>query len=369
MNNPEKQHFLPKSYLKNFANVQGNKAFVEVMNVKSGQIIYPVSTKKICFSKDIYTLPDVDDNNKYFLEHFYANNIDGVYPEVYRMLTDPRFITITEDQRDKILHTCLSFYFRNIRFLNDKNDKLDSLIDRFTANTESSDSAKIFIQFGGRQYNFHKGEIDYIRKKAMVDNRMDFILEHVQDWKNFVGFKNSSQITVCKILGDVKLITSDNPVRIEGDQNRTFNLFDPRNSIQLPLDQEHLLWISPNEKDVDRNKIYHQVRDKWFALTSNYIMSQDASEWIISKKGFIKMYLHEEKMYNNTKPENMQAVVDIKIKAHELTKFVELAQATGSITSEECLQRLRVMKNIPSLAADPEFKITLIQVAALGYKI
>lgn len=41
-------------------------------------------------------------------------------------------------------------------------------------------------------------------------------------------------------------------------------------------------------------------------------MKQDALELIISKKGLIQKYLEEDKRYNNTKPENRQAVEDIK---------------------------------------------------------
>ena len=39
MAGPKRQHFIPKSYLRNFANIQGEKAFVEAMNMNTGKII------------------------------------------------------------------------------------------------------------------------------------------------------------------------------------------------------------------------------------------------------------------------------------------------------------------------------------------
>lgn len=369
MSKPKRQHFIPKSYLKNFADIDGGKAFVEVMNVNSGEVKYPFSLSNVCVSKNIYTLPHVDEKNKYFVEHFYAENIDGVYPEVYDLLTNHKVINISEDERNKILNVCLSLYFRNAKFLDDKNDELDFWINRLKEKKGGRDDAKLFINFGGRRYDFQRSEIDFIKDTAILNNRIDFIFDHLQDWQNFVHFKRNSQIVVSKILGEVKLITSDNPVRVSNHNREHFNLFDPDNSIQIPLDQEHLLWISPNDEEVPRNMINRGVRDKWFAITSNHTMRQDASDWIIGKKGCITKYLEEDRMYNNFNPENLQALDDIKTIATELAKFVDFARSNGGITSEKSLQTLRQLKKIPAIANDPQFKLLCLELMINGYSV
>lgn len=370
MSKPKRQHFIPKSYLRNFADIDGDKAFVEVMNVNSGELKYPFSLSNVCVSKNIYTLPRADEKDKYFIEHFYAENIDGVYPEVYQLLTDTSIVEITDGQREKILNTCLSLYFRNARFLDEKNNELDFWLDRMKNKVGAPEDARLFMRFGGRQYNFKRSEIAKVRDEIILNNRVDFIFSHLEEWRNFVKFKlKSCQITVSKILGEVKLITSDNPVRISNHKRENFDLFDHDNSIQLPLDQEHLLWISPNDKEVELNQIYRGVRDKWFAITSNHTMQQDASEWIIGKKGCVTKYLEEDKKYNNFQPENLQALENIKTIAIEMTKFLDYARQNGGITSDKSLNRLRELKQIPALAADPQFKLICLELALNGYLI
>ena len=125
MSNPKRQHFLPKSALKTFAEKNEDKYFVEVGSVLTGEVKYPVSITDICVSKNLYTLPDVEDASKYVVEKMYAEQIDAVYPEVYQWLTDPNIDHITDEQRHKILNVVISLYFRNHRFLNDKNEEID----------------------------------------------------------------------------------------------------------------------------------------------------------------------------------------------------------------------------------------------------
>ncbi len=369
MSNPKRQHFIPKSYLRQFSDVKGEKAFVEAFNVNISELKYPFSINNLCVSKNIYTLPNVDEKDKYFLENFYANNVDGIYPEVYKLLTDPKVIKITEDQRQKILYTTLSLYFRTYRFLNEKNDELDSLMSRISAMSKEQENAKLFIQFGGKKYEFFKNEIDNVKERIRLQNRTDFILHHFKEWQDFVTHKYNSQITVSCILGEVDLISCDNPVRIYDHSEYTYDIFNPDNSIQLPLDQKHLLWISPNTEDCDRDMIYRGVRNKWFALGSNHSIQKDASDWIFSKKGCISKHFEEQKKYDNFEPENMQAVEDIKTLATELNIFLEFTQKNGGITSEVSINRLRELRQIPALAKDPQFNLLCLELKLNGYDV
>jgi hypothetical protein len=367
MSTPKRQHFIPKSYLRNFADINGEKEFVEVLNVNTGKLIYPFSLSNVCVSKNLYTLPHVDNENKYLVEHYYAEHVDGVYPDVYRLLTDTDVLHITEEQRIRILNVCLSLYFRNAKFLDEKNEELNSCINRLKQFEDNSDEAKLSMQFGGRNYEFKKNEIEKVKETVVVNNRVDFILSHLEDWQNFVRFKNNSQITVNKIVGEVKLITSDNPVRISSPRTENFNLFNPNNCIQLPLDQNHLLWISPNDKQVERDQIYRGVRDKWFSITSNHSMQCDASEWIIGKKGCVSKYLEEDKKYNTFDPENVEALDDIKLLATEMNKLLELAKASGGMTSELALQRISELKDFSAFAKDPQFQTMCAGLMAEGF--
>lgn len=369
MSNPKRQHFIPKSYLRQFSDVEGEKAFVEAFNVNTKELKHPFSIQDLCVSKNIYTLPNVYEKDKYFLENFYASNVDGIYPEVYKLLTDPKVIKITEDQRQKILYTTLSLYFRTSRFLNERNEELDSMMDRMSEMGKEHEDAKLFMQFGGRRYEFSKIEINDVKEKIRLQNKSDFIFKHFEDWQKFVKHKNNSQITVSRILGEVDLISCDNPVRIDNHREHAYNIFNPDNSIQLPLDQKHLLWISPNTEEYERDMIYRGVRNKWFAITSNHSIQKDATDWIFSKKGGITKHFEEQKKYDNLELENMQAVEDIKTVATELNNLLEFAEKNGGMTSELSLQRLRELIKIPALAKDPQFNIMCLELKLNGYDV
>lgn len=357
MSKPRRQHFHPKSFLKPFADQQDDKYFVEVGNVNTGEIKYPISIADICISKNLYTIPNVDENKKYDVEKFYATHVDSIYPEVYQLLIDPKAEKITEEQRLKILNTTLSLYFRNARFLDAKNQEIDEMIERMTNEKFGSDDAKMFLHYGGRDYRFTRKELLNLKEKIKLNNRLDFIAVHLQHWQDFVRMKTHSQIAISKIVGEVKLITSDNPVRVYNDDGDTDDIFNPANAIQLPIDQEHLLWISPNGEEWNRDMIYRQVRDKWFAIASNHCVAKYASDWMISCKNGISNFFKEMRRYDAFTPENETALENIKTLATELNNLLKFMEENGGPYSLASKQRLFELKENPVFANDPQFQI------------
>lgn len=71
----------------------------------------------------------IDGEEKYSLEKYYAENIDGVYPEVYELLTDPNKTYITTKQRAQIVMTTMSLFFRTPKFLNFNERRTNLIID------------------------------------------------------------------------------------------------------------------------------------------------------------------------------------------------------------------------------------------------
>ncbi len=368
MSKPKRQHFIPQSYLRNFAIRDKDKAFVEVMNIDSGEMQFPFSVKNLCVSKNLYTLPHLGEEDKYRVEHFYAENVDAIYPEVYELLTNDLVVKISDEDRMKILSTTLSLYFRTPIFLDSKNTELDQLLER-AMNLSSKDDSNLFIVFEGRKYTFKRSEIASVKETAKADNKLAFILGHLEDWQNFVQHKNNSQITVCKVIDDLPLITCDNPVDIYNSTRSPVDLFDVNNSIQLPLDQKHFLWISPNTENCERNIIYRGVRDRRFALTANLTVQKNASEWIIGNYGTILTHLESQRTFNENMPENVKAAQDMGTLAEGLTAFSKFIDENGGITSEKSLERLRELLKNPVFANDPEVKIISEGLVQKGYDL
>ena len=354
MGGPKRQHFIPRSYLRNFAKVEGDKHFVEVMFKDSGKIRYPMNTKEICVSKNLYTLPHTDSDDKYALEKYYAEHVDSVYPEVYRLLTDTSITRITEEQRTKILSTCLSLYFRTPRFLDADNEELDRIIERMKT-FGAPPTAELFFTFKGRNFRFKRDQIDEVYAQAKELNKVDFIVNHLEQWRAFTDNKEKAGFMVIKVGEEVPIITSDNPVDIYGPSWVPFNVFNPLNVIHVPLDRRHYLWISPENNEGDPLQIVRSPRDKLYALTLNSTTVQNAMDWLIGEEGTLSVHRDELTRHNEPTPENEALFADAKLvalKMHELMQFIE-ANGPGSEASRRKFEEYR---QIPALLKDPGFQ-------------
>ena len=114
------QHFIPRSYLRNFAEERNDKFFIDAKFLQSGTIKNNISVNDICVDKNIYTIPNAADD-KYKLEKFYAENVDSAFPEVHRLLTNSSTTFVSPEQRQKIIYVTMSLYFRTPKFLNLQN--------------------------------------------------------------------------------------------------------------------------------------------------------------------------------------------------------------------------------------------------------
>jgi len=150
MSKPKHQHYIPKSYLKNFALEQDGKYLVEA-KLKSEE--HPkdrlISIKDICVDKNIYTLPDDAGDDKYALEKYYAREIDSVYPEIYQLLTDEAVTIITDDQRRKIILTTMSLFFRTPKFMNLNKRRINSMLD-FVVKRFVNDKGWVRVRLNGQ---------------------------------------------------------------------------------------------------------------------------------------------------------------------------------------------------------------------------
>lgn len=284
-NNPVRQHFIPRSYLRNFAEARGNEYYVEASN-KDGAKIFGVNIKDICVEKNLYTYPPdaTSDGDPYWMEKFFANNADGPYPEVYDLLVNSSRTHITKEERKKILYTTLSLYFRTPRFYRGIEQINNELLDRVITLNDPN-SATIHFSFEGATFEFERDKEDEFRAKWNEDARIAALEVQFQGWHDFVEHKSAAGIIVNEVMDDVELITSDNPVSIFSMLNRRFHLFDPSNAIHVPLDSRHYLMILGNDIQSDPNILQKGKRDRYFAVSTNNNTMKRAERWIIGKKG------------------------------------------------------------------------------------
>jgi len=360
------QHFIPRSFLRNFAEGDEGKHFVDIYSKTSGKLKSPISIADVCVNKNIYTIPEPKEGDKYYLEKFYAKHVDSVYPEVYELLTNDKITTVTGEQRLKIINCCLSLYFRTPKFLNAYNDLTDEVIDNLASHADK-ESGIIKAKVLDESLEFHISEIEDVKRQLRVKNKKIFISTHLQAWQEYVKHKLNSGIAVYQLEDDIDLITSDNPVNIHPIHGGNFTLFDPDNIISLALDRRHFLTIMPTSVGEDYHEIHRGYRNKWFALTTNSETAENAENWLIGYPGTINRHLQDQIHHNQITSENLQAVEDHKLMLSEMNELMEIINQVGGIYHQRVANKVREMRKLSIFENDRNFDNIIEELAKHGF--
>jgi len=367
MSKPKHQHFIPKSYLKNFAVLQNEKFFVEAKlkteDQPKGQLL---SIRDVCVDKNLYTLPHIEGDDKYSLEKYYADNIDAVYPEVYELLTGPSKTYITKKQRAQIVMTTMSLFFRTPKFLN-LNERRTNLILEYGVRNHINNEGYVKFKFQDNDFNFHVDTIEEVRANLKIKHKLKFLREHLDAWRKFVEFKINAGLTVYHIYEDLELITSDNPVRMHSVAGNRFSVFDPTNIISVPLDNKHFLIIFPNTESAMHDRIFREERDKWFGLTSNLEVDRNSEDWIIGKPKSIHAHIADQKKYGEHNTENLQAVEDMKEKAFDVKDLFFIIEKAGTLANQKVADKVKELRKKRIHRDDPEMQKMVLELARCGF--
>jgi hypothetical protein len=201
MNEPIKQHYIPQSYLKYFATEEKGVYLVDVYDESEAVLLRRQNIANICYKKNLYTLDTADPKKKYFLETFYAQNVDNHFTEIHDILTDPNILVITAEQKHKIISCFLSLYFRTTKFLHGRFVVFERFLE-FVLNREPTKEDLSFT-FSGRKYSFKRSEIVQFKSMVKEEFRQDYILSHLEYWTNYFQKKLQNGLSVCRITGDI----------------------------------------------------------------------------------------------------------------------------------------------------------------------
>lgn len=300
-----------------------------------------LAQKAFASKKNLYTIPNAEVDRKYDLEHHYAEHVDSEFPKIYKLLVDENVKVLTPEQKRQVLYVCLSLYFRTPRFLNHQNAFTDQILDRMTLHADEKGDVK--FKFEEERHEFNMKDIDKVRHEFKERNRIKFLVQHLEKWKEFVDFKYDYTINVHRINDkNAPLITCDNPVSIRGIKSTRFEgLFNPDSVITLPLDTQYYLEIFPNNIADSQTRIHRMVHDRDYVFTTNAIVQSNAEKLIIGKPGTIETHFKIQSSYEDA--ENAEEFVEkAKFKLEQMQKFDLLCRKKG-FTSKEAISQLKKM--------------------------
>lgn len=367
MSKPKRHHYIPKSYLKNFALNQDDKFFVEAKLI-SEEAIKPdlISTVDICVGKNLYTIPNVEGDDKYAIERYYASEIDAIFPGIYQLLINEEISELTDEQRRNVILTTLSLFFRTPKFLNQNAKYLDGML-QYAVQNYMDEEGRVILKHDIYDLDFHISQVAQIREDLNIQNKITFLNDHMKDLHEFVEYKLKAGMMMITITSDANLITSDNPVIIRSQVNREFNLFDPTNIIHVPIDNKHYLMIAPNSEDALPNAVFRTTHDDiMFVLTNNLQVEHNAESWIFGKPGTVKAHIEDQIKYNELTPENLQHVADLEAKSKNYVKLGEMLDQY-EITDRRVISFIEQLLKDPLHKDDPNIREDYDQLKKMGW--
>ncbi|KQM77898.1 hypothetical protein ASE74_15980 [Pedobacter sp. Leaf216] len=370
MNNPVYQHYIPRSYLKNFGISKKKVFIVDTIMRGEDEEIKELPTQAICAEKNIYTFDTTKEGDPYALEKFYAKEVDSIYPKVYDRLVNSEVMHITPDVKREILNTVLSLKFRRPEALQSTIRDLEAMFARFYAHPSPEDST-ITYSFRGKKGSFLSGDIEKELEKLRRELKEDWLIKHFGQWQEFVEYKMACGLDVIEVPEDIPIITSDNPVSIFGLTRKlnTENPFHPENMLEVPLDRRHYLVIHPNAtSDTGYHRIHRSKRDKYFAAGVNHKTAENSDRRLIAYPGDLKTHFTSQDEINLGKPEDVRAFMDNfkdLEQALELQKII--AENGGSIFNQQVADKVREMRKAKVMDEDPLFKDIILELAKKGF--
>lgn len=367
MSNPKHQHFIPKSYLKNFSIKKDDKYFVEVKHKQEKKAKDQLlSIRDICVDKNLYTIPQLEGDDKYSIEKYYAKEIDSLYPEIYELLVNEKVNFINNEQRIQIILTTMSLFFRTPKFLNYKERRINKVLEYGVRNHIDNDGNVKFKIFN-YDFDFHIDNIEQIKTNIKIENKLIFLQDHLESLHKFTQFKANAGLSVFHMNEDIDLITSDNPVIMHSVVGNSFNVFDPTNIISLPLDTKHFLTIFPNTSSSLTDRVFRGDQGKWFALATNFQVDNNSEDWIIGRPHSICAHISDQKQYGEQTTGNLQALEDLKEKSKDSQELLKIIEKVGTIAHQNVANKVRELRRKRIHLNDPEMSKMVLELARHGF--
>lgn len=325
----ERQHFVPRAYLKYFAEKKGSGHY----NIKAlptnnliPEAVIERNTKSICYEKNLYTLPGCTNEEKMLLETFYSEEFENKYEQVYTMLTDPAKTELTDQERELVISTVATMFYRVPVWQKQHTEVMKRVLEMCIQATKQTGQKETKIE--GDTYIIEYKTVDQLIKEYISNNKSHQVISQLNiALKLVVARLKSDNVYIFKLEdGEQEFITSDNPVILQHPSNEQIFPFDPSNIMKLPLDTKHYLMLMPNNDKSKLNRIVRHNASGGFSrreeLISNTEQLQGANEYILGSISSLTRYLNiKEKDIPLTDEE--QALLDRLI---ELGKKLWLVQ-------------------------------------------
>ncbi|MCC8423571.1 DUF4238 domain-containing protein [Mucilaginibacter sp. UR6-11] len=339
------QHYVPRVYLKNFAEKKGSEYFVDVYDITKKKT-FNTNITNICAERHLYTL-DVDskiNGDVMAIEKMFAVGFEPAYQKVYDLLINDEIIHITNEQREEILGAILQLYTRNPRILKISIAHHTELIRKAYASAVKEGQKG--VTYLDEDYSFQEWTEQAIVDHVQMLVTKDFKIGNIHRLIEVGTFHEFAKLEVRKNKGPSTYFTSDNPLVIEDKLTREAHPLDISVEFLIALNPQYLLRIY-HDNQLDLNLIWRTPSGSADTATSNQTIYQQAERFIIGKTQSLTEYLQmEEALFKDNSIDAimkiMRPIIDHieKENRHDeytlfLKKYLELYEQHDGLTQQE----------------------------------
>ncbi len=294
----KRQHYVPRTYLKNFAKAKGDEFYIKALPIETptSDKIIGINTTNVCLERNLYTLPGETHEQKMLIEKFYSDEIEQHYNGIYNLLNDPNKKTLTPEERERIIATVVTMFYRTTKWLNQHNDLMKRVYTQMFQLCEQT--GKDYFTYEGTKISIKDKKLDDFLKENKMENRPAQVMSQLEVALKLIQVRVKSDNIYLSTLVDegCEFITSDNPVILQNISGGDIMPFDPNNIMKLPIDNKTMLFLMPDADENLRNQIIrHNVSGNYCKseqLISNSEQFQKADKFILGDDGSLNSYLH-----------------------------------------------------------------------------
>ena len=187
MNEPVRQHLVPRCYLKHFSLNRKKEWFIDAYDVEAQPpSVFNVNIKNICVNSDFYTFKNLPNEHKRFLERYYSNTVEADYTQIYDTLISGK--AISDNLRFKIISFVICQYLRTSKLTKAFNNGWAQMLTNGynLMQYHNSPEKKIFFD-GGGHVDFTDKSLDEVVTSANQENR-EYINKANQGSKHVSNF-------------------------------------------------------------------------------------------------------------------------------------------------------------------------------------
>lgn len=329
-NEAKRQHYVPRTYLKHFSKEKNGEYFINALqsdNCMEGKII-EMNISNVCLQKDLYTLHGDTAEHRMLIEKFYSDNYEAHYNQIYEILVDPNKRTLNHAERELIISTVVTMFYRTAKWINVHNDFFNRVLEQAFYLCEQT--GRDYFIFEKQKISFAGKTLEQLQKENRYESRPAQIITQLQVALRLIRLRTIRDgIYISKLVDDgCDFITCDNPVVYSNIRGGYIAPFDPENILRLPLDSKHMLYLMPYS---DNESKYVLTRTNVSGsmcfteqITSNYDQFENSERFILgtesSLKGFIatkeiseRPLTAEESLKMESLRDTIQKSIDLKI--------------------------------------------------------